>query len=145
MTGPQIPIQTEPVVDDNKNVTLPWQAFFEAVANGDPGNTWTPTFQSLTHTGADPTITGVYYFLSDKLTYFRITITPASGGDTSAVAGTTYCDNYPLTIGAQAGSLTIGGSGAAAAGITDGTRRIYTGTWTNAAVPISIMGIIELQ
>lgn len=145
MTGPQVPIQTEPMVDDKKIVTLPWQAFFEAVAGGDPGNDWKPTFQGLTFTGPDPTLTGTYYFLSDKLTYFRIVVTPSAGNTTSAVAGTTYCDNYPLNIGNDGLAATIGGSGAAIAAVTAGTARIYTGTWTTAAVPITICGIIELR
>lgn len=144
MSSPQIPPRTEPMVDNQKNVTLPWQAFFESTSAGDPGNNWTPTFQSLSFTGPAPDLKGVFYFLSQKLVYFHIIIVPGTGGDTSGVAGTTYCDNFPLNISVDGGSFTIGGSSAAVAAITAGTKRVYTGTWTNAVVPITIVGIAEL-
>lgn len=145
MSQAQIPAQTEPVVDTARNITLPWQAFFEGSAAGDPGNLWTPTFQGLSSTGPAPTISGTYYYLSNKLCYFHIVITPGSGGTTSGVAGTTYCDNFPLGIAVDGISGTIGGSGAAVAAIASGTKQIYTGTWTSAAVNITIVGIVELQ
>lgn len=145
MSQPQLPPRTEPVVDQGRNITLPWQAWAEAISAGDPGNIWTPTFQGLTSTGPAPTLVGTYYFISQKLVYFHVIVTPGSGGNTSAVAGTTYCDNFPLNISVDGLSATIGGSGAAVAAVTATTKRIYTGTWTNAAVPITLVGIIELQ
>lgn len=145
MSGPQIPPNTEPLVDDDKNVTLPWQAYFESTSEGDPGNSWTPTFQGLTSAGSPPTFSGNYYYLSQKLAYFSIVITPGSGGSTSAVAGTTYCDNFPLNLAVDSVAATIGGTGAAVGAIASGTKQIYTATWTSATGNITITGIVELQ
>lgn len=145
MSGPQIPPNTEPLVDGDKNVTLPWQAYFESTSEGDPGNVWTPTFQGLTSTGPAPTFTGTYYYLSQKLAYFSIVIAPGSGGDTSAVAGTTYCDNFPLSLSVDSVAATIGGAGAAVAAVASSAKQIYTATWTGATGNITIVGIVELQ
>ena len=142
MTQAQLPIQTEPLVDDNKFVTLPWQVFLESLSTGDLGTTFTPTFTGLTETGT-ATITGIYYRLSQKVCLFRITITPAT--DTSAVAGTTYCNNFPLIFTSDGVSFSISGFTAAAAGVTSGDNRIYTGTWTNIANPVTIVGIGEVR
>lgn len=144
MSAPQIPPNTEPMVDADKNVTLPWQAYFESTSEGDPGNVWAPTFQGLSSTGPAPTFGGTYYYLSQKLAYFHIVITPGSGGDTSAVAGTTYCDNFPLSLAVDSASTTIGGTGAAVGAISASAKQIYTATWTNAAGNITIVGIVEL-
>ncbi len=145
MSSPQIPPNTEPMVDSNRNVTLPWQAFFESTSAGDPGNIWTPTFQGLSSTGPTPAFTGTYYYLSQKLAYFHIVIKPGSGGTTSAVAGTTYCDNFPLNLAVDSVAATVGGTGAALGAIASGTKQIYTATWTSAAGIITIVGIVELQ
>ncbi len=142
MTQAQLPIQTEPLIDDKKFITLPWQVFFESLSTGDLGTSFTPTFVGLTSTGT-PTFTGVYYRLSQKVCFFRITITPAT--DTSAIAGTTYCDNFPLTFTNPGVSFSISGSTAATAGISASDNRIYTGTWTTITNPITISGIVEVR
>lgn len=140
MALPILPPNTEALVDDDKLTTLTWLSFFDNVSRGDSGAIWTPTFTGLTETGT-ATKTGKYWRLSNALTYFRIVITPAT--DTSAVAGTTYCDNFPLSI-AQAGvSASLSGSSAAVAGITSSPKRIYTGTWTTITTPVTLVGIVE--
>lgn len=145
MSAPQIPPNTEPMVDKDQNVTLPWQAYFESTSEGDPGNVWTPTFQGLTSTGPAPTFNGTYYYLSQNLAYFHIVVTPGSGGTTSAVAGTTYCDNFPLNLAIDGVAATIGGAGAAVGAIASQNKQIYTATWTSATGNITIVGIVELQ
>jgi hypothetical protein len=142
MTQAQLPIQTEPLIDDKKFITLPWQIWAEGVTVGDPGTTFTPTFTGLTETGP-ATITGIYYRLSQKVCFFRITITPTT--DTSATLGTTYCNNFPLTFTNNGVSYSISGFTVAAAGITAGDNRIYTGTWTNIANAITIVGFGEVR
>lgn len=137
---PLLPPKTETLIDEDKFATLNWLAFFEDLAIGDTGTTWTPTFVGLTEVGT-ATKTGIYWRLSNRLTYFRIVITPTT--NTSAVAGTTYCDNFPLNI-AQAGvSVSLSGSSAALAGITSSPKRIFTGTWTTITTPITLVGIVE--
>jgi hypothetical protein len=140
MSLAQLPLRTEPLVDEQRFITLPYQAFFEGLASGDLGTSFTPLFTNLTETGT-ATITGVYYRLGVKLCAFVIVITPAT--DTSAVAGSTYC-NFPLTFTKQGFAVSIIDSSAAVAGITT-TGRIYTGTWTAQTVPVTIMGIGEVQ
>ncbi len=142
MTQAQLPIQTEPLIDDKKFITLPWQVFFESLSTGDLGTPFTPTFVGLTSTGT-PTSTGVYYRLSQKVCFFRITITPAT--DTSAIAGTTYCNNFPLTFTNPGVSFSISGSTAATARISSSDNRIYTGTWTTITNPVTIIGIAEVR
>lgn len=142
MSLPELPLQSEAVVDDNKNITLPWQVSLEAISAGDTGTTWTPVFTGLTATGT-PTITGIYYQISKALAYFRIVITPAT--NTSAVNGTTYCDNFPLTFKNDSANTTVSGFTAATSGTTTSGNRIYTATWTSIASPITICGVAEVN
>ncbi len=142
MSKPELPPKFEPVVDENQVATLTWQIFFDAIASGDAGTTFTPTFTGLTEVGT-ATKTGVYYRLSNKLVYFALTITP--GTNTSSVLGTTYCNNFPLTFKNNSSSMSISGFTASAAGVEQSTNRIYTATWTNITNPITITGIAEAQ
>lgn len=140
---PLLPPRTETLIDDDKFATLNWLAFFEDVAVGDVGTTWTPTFVGLTETGGTATKTGRYWRLSNTLAYFRIVITPVT--DTSAVNGTTYCDNFPLTITAAGACFTISGFTAGISGITSADKRIYPTTWTTITTPITLTGIVEVR
>lgn len=142
MTIPLLPPKSEPVVDNNKFATLNWLVFFDEVALGDLGTAWTPTFVGLTEVGT-ATKTGIYYRISQRLTFFRIVITP--GTNTSAVSGTTYCNNFPLNMISDGFSISCSGSTAGVAGSTYSDRRIYTSTWTNITTPITIVGIAEVQ
>lgn len=126
---------------DGITLTMPWLLFFNQTYNGDAGTNWTPTFTSLTTSGT-PTITGRYYKISQYLCYFNILITP--GTNTSSIAGTTYCDNFPLTMASNGVCMSVannlgGGLGMAVAS----SNRIYTPTWTTVTTPINILGIVE--
>lgn len=141
MTIPLVPPKTEPVVGNDKFATLPWLVFFDQVATGDGGTRWTPTFVGLTETGT-ATKTGVYYRISSRLVFFRIVITPAT--DTSATAGTTYCDNFPLVIANAGFSVSLSDYTAGVAGFTSSNRRIYTVSWSALTTPVTIVGIVEV-
>jgi len=140
MSLPILPPKTEPLVDKDKFITLPWLIFQDGLATGDAGTSWTPTFTGLTETGT-ATKTGVYYRISSKLVYYRIVITPAT--DTSAANGTTYCNNFPLTMSANGANITCSGFTAAVAGSTSSDNRINVATWTAITTPITIIGIAE--
>lgn len=142
MTLAIIPAKGEPVVDQTQLATLYWQIFFEGLASGDAGTPWNPVFTGLSATGT-PTITGIYYQISSKLSYFRITITPAGGGDTTSVAGTTYCDNFPLTMLGNSANVTLSGFTAVVGGTTAADKKIYPASWSAIASPITIIGIAE--
>lgn len=142
MTIPLLPPKTEELVDDNKFPTLNWLAFFDNIATGDSGNSWTPTFVGLTEVGT-ATKTGKYWRLNKSLVYFRITITPSTS--TTAVNGTTYCDNFPLIITNDGANLTVSTYTAAPAGTTSADKRIWTASWTAIASPIHIVGIAEVR
>lgn len=140
MTIPLLPPKTEPLVDNDKFMTLQWLIFQDELANGDAGTTWTPTFVGLTEVGT-ATKTGVYYRLSKKLVVYRIVVTP--GTNTSATAGTTYCDNFPLVMNAAGPVFSLSDYTATITGSTPSNRRIYTGTWAALTTPITITGIVE--
>lgn len=142
MSLAELPLQSEALVDDNKNITLPWQVFLEEAANGDAGTAWSPSFVGLTTTGV-PTITGVYYQISKTLTYFRITITPAT--DTTSVLGTTYCSNFPLTFKNDSANTTTISYTAAVSGNTVSGNRIYAASWAATALPVTIVGLAEVN
>ena len=142
MSRALLPPKTEPLIDDNKFPTLNWLAFFDGLATGDTGTAWTPTFTGLTETGT-ATKTGVFYRLTNKLAYFRIVITPAT--DTTAVAGTTYCNNFPLNISAAGLVGTVSGFTAAVSGATSADKRIYTAAWAAITTPVTIIGLLEVS
>lgn len=140
MTIPLLPPKTEPVVDNQKFANFNWLVFFDELANGDAGTPWTPTFSGLTEVGT-AVKTGVYYRISKKLIYYRIVITP--GTNTSATLGTTYCNNFPLTMSANGANVTLSSYTAAVSGSTSSDNRIYTATWSLITTPITIIGIAE--
>lgn len=142
MTLPLLPPKTEELIDEQKFTTLNWLSFFDSLATGDTGTTWTPNFVGLTEVGT-ATKTGKYWRLSKSLVYYRLTITP--GTNTSAVNGTTYCDNFPLVITNDGANLSISSFTASPAGTTSADKRIYTATWTTIASPIHIIGIAEVR
>jgi hypothetical protein len=141
MSRALLPPKQEAMVDDDKFTTLNWNVFFEGIADGDAGTVWVPTFTGLTETGT-ATKTGKYYRISKALAYYRIVITPAT--DTSAVSGTTYCNNFPLTITNAGVSVTLSSYTAAVSGVTASDKRIYTATWTNIVTPVTLVGILEI-
>ncbi len=140
MTIPLLPPKTEPLVDNDKMMTLQWLIFQDELANGDAGTSWTPTFTGLTETGM-ATKTGVYYRISKKLFFYRIVITPAT--NTSATAGVTYCNNFPLTMNAAGVVFSLSDFTATINGSTASNKRIYTGTWAALTTPVTLIGIVE--
>jgi len=137
----QPPPITNPVVDENQVATMPWVLFYNQLFTGDAGTSWTPTFTSLTETGT-ATITGRYYKLSQYLCYFNVTVTPAT--DTSAVAGTTYINNFPLTASANGICFAVSGNlGTNSGMVVASNNRIYVPTWTAVTVPVTVIGLVE--
>lgn len=140
-------LKTPPIkwkmLSDNDELELPWITFFDQVYNGDAGDAWTPTFQSLGSTGT-PTITGRYYRISQYILYFNILVTPAT--DTTSTAGTTYVDNLPVTAYNNGICMTISNNLGGAIGMVNATNnRIYTPAWTSVTTPINIIGLVEAR
>lgn len=143
MSGVAAPPIYEPIVDKNGTVSLPWILFFNQIFTGDTGTEWTPAFTGLTSTGT-PTLSGIYYKINQRLTYFRAVVTPAT--DTSAIAGTTFINNFPLTIRANGSCLaTAGTAGSIGGSVVASSNRIYVPTWTLVTVPVTITGLIEAR
>lgn len=137
----QPPPIMNPLAEEGLVATMPWILFFNQVFTGDAGEDWTPTFSSLTTTGT-PTITGRYYKISQFLCFFKITITPAT--DTTAVAGTTYVDNFPLTASGDGICFAVSGNlGTNSGMVTSSNNRIYVPGWTAVTVPLTVVGIVE--
>jgi len=135
------PLQT-PMTDDQQGLSMPWLLFFNQTFEGDRGNSWTPTFTSLTITGT-PTITGRYYRISQSLCYFNVSIVPAT--DTSATAGTTYVDNFPLTATANGICFSLWGNlGTNAGMVVSSNNRIYVPSWTTVTVPLTVIGMVQI-
>lgn len=130
----------EILADENGKAKIPWIQFFNQNYTGDKGTTWTPTFTSLGSTGT-PTITGRYMKLVSGLCYFIVKIVPAT--DTSSVGGTTFINNFPLNITNDGGINAVSGGTGGVGQAVGGTTNIYTPTWTNVTVPVTITGLIE--
>lgn len=133
----------EPLSQEKSGIaSLPWILFFNQLFGGDKGTPWTPTFTNLTVVGATPTITGNYYKISQALAYFKVKIVP--GTNTSAVAGTTYIDNFPLTMAGDGACLAVSGLLGTNAGMCEqASNRVYVPAWTTVTVPLSIVGMVE--
>lgn len=139
----QAPPIYEKIAGEDGKPPLPWILFFQQSFDGDAGVDWVPTFTSLTTVGT-PTITGRYYKLSKYLTFFRVTIVPETS--TTATAGTTYINNFPLTFRNDGVCWAVsGGFGANAGHIVASTNRIYVPAWSAVTVPLSILGVGEAQ
>lgn len=138
----QNPPTRQPLTDENGDLTMPWLLFFNQTFNGDAGTSWTPTFVSLTEVGGSATITGRYYKISNYLCFFNILITPVT--NTSAVAGTTYADNFPLTSNANGVCATVSNKLGGGLGMVEASsNRIYVPAWTTVTTPINVIGIVE--
>lgn len=133
------PVYAEMVGDDAK-VNLQWLLFFNQLYSGDTGTSWTPTFTNLTISGT-PTITGKYFKIG-ALTYFWVRIVPATS--TTSTAGTTYIDNFPLSVVSDGACLAVSGLlGGSAGQIEAGTNRIYVPAWLAVTVPLTVVGLCE--
>lgn len=131
-----------PVVDQGGIATIPWTLYFNSTFTGDAGTTWIPQFTNLTVVGASPTITGRIYRLSRYISYFSVNIVP--GTNTSATAGSTYINNFPLTMRADGICFAVSGLLGSNSGSCDRTsNRVYVPTWTTVTVPLTVIGIVE--
>ena len=152
MTSISPPPLYEPVVeksDDpaiNTHIATPaWALFFNSIFTGDTGTDWTPTFQNLGSTGT-PTFSGRHYRIGRSLSYFRIVITPAT--NTTSVSGTTYCDNFPLTMRGDGVCFSVdpaAGVGGSIGVCQESNNRIYTPSWTSVTNPVIIIGMVEAR
>lgn len=131
------------ICDEDLLVTQPWLLHFIGNYQGDVGSTWTPTFQNLTEVGT-PTITGRYYRLIRRICYFAVRIVP--GTNTSATAGTTYIDNFPLIFTGDGICFAVTGNlGDGPGHVVSGSNRIYVPSWSAVTVPLTIIGMGEVQ
>ena len=147
MTKVSPPPINEPLTDLNNPVenagiaSIPWILFFNQIYKGDTGSTWTPTFTDLTIDGT-PTVTGRYYKLIGSIVYFVVDITPATS--TTSTSGTTYIDNFPLTIqGSGICFAVTNGTGSVSGMCAAANNRIYVPGWTTITTPLSVIGIVE--
>jgi hypothetical protein len=137
----QAPPIYSPVVEKDGKATLPYILFFNQLFTGDVGTDWTPTFTNLTQVGA-PVITGHYYKLSDSLVYFRVKIIPSTS--TTSSAGSTYINNFPLTISGDGACFALSGLLGTSAGMCDqASGKIYVPAWSAVTIPLSIVGLVE--
>ncbi len=137
----QEPPTRNPLTEEDGVLTMPWLLFFNQLFNGDAGADWTPEFTSLTSVGV-PAVTGRYYQISKYLCYFNILVTP--GTNTSATAGTTYVNNFPLTASGNGVCMTVSNNlGGGLGMIVSSNNRIYVPGWTTVTTPINILGIVE--
>lgn len=132
----------DPIYNEDKSMNPSWVLFFNQAYIGDLGVPWTPTFQNLGTSGT-PSFSGRYYKLSQELAYFRIDITP--GTSTTSTQGSTYCDNFPLTVRGMGLCAAVGGSVGVGIGAVQTTGRIYLPGWSGVTVPVSIVGICEAK
>ncbi len=133
----------EPVVDDTGIAALQWILFFNNIFTGDTGTSWNPTFTNLTEVGI-PTITGKYYKLSQSLVYFSVRIVPSTS--TSSTAGSTYINNFPLSVFGDGICFAVSGLLGSSSGMVDAaTDRIYPPAWSAVTVPLTIVGIAEAR
>lgn len=143
MTAPTPPPVRDQVIDGEGFATLPWVLHFTQLYQGDTGEAWTPTFQSLATSGT-PTITGRYYRIIRRIAFFWVRIVP--GTNTSATAGTTYIDNFPLTFTSDGICFAVSGNlGSSAGHIVASNNRIYVPGWSAVTVPLTIVGIGEVS
>ena len=137
----QPPPTRNPLTEKQGELTMPWLLFLNQTFNGDSGTPWTPTFISLTEVGT-ATITGRYYQISQYLCYFNVLVTP--GTNTSAVAGTTYIDNFPLTSASNGFCLAVTNKLGGSLGMVEASsNRIYVPGWTTITTPLNIIGVVE--
>jgi len=139
------PPNSQNIVNSNKDLTAPlqWISFFNQTYTGDAGQSWLPTFTSLTTTVGSPTITGYYTQLSKYVCLFNIVVTPASGGTTSATAGTTYASNFPLTMNGDGVCWAVANNLGTSAGMcTQINSRVYVPTWTTVSNPVTVIGLV---
>lgn len=143
MTLAAPPVQ-QPLMDQGGDTNVLWILFFNSIFNGDAGVAWTPIVGGLGNGGGAPKISGRVYKLSNYLTFFRFTIVPASGGNTSSVAATTYVSNFPYIMSGDGLCGSVSSKTGGSLGMCEqATNKIWLPPWTTVGAPISIIGIVE--
>ena len=142
-----MPLSPAPITQKISNKdglpTLPWVLFFNQNFEGDAGEAWSPNFVGLTISGT-PTITGRFYRLSQYLVFFKIDIEPDTS--TSATAGSTYVDNFPLGVTGNGFCTVVAGNTGGSIGMVRASdKRIYVPAWTNVTDTVSVLGICEAR
>lgn len=144
MTGVSPAPIYDQVIDEEGKANLSWILFFNSLYEGDTGTEWTPTFTSLTEVGGSATITGRYYRVGRRLCYFRVLITPVT--NTSATAGTTYINNFPITFSNDGFCVAMtANTGSNAGHVVASNNRIYVPSWTTITTPITVVGVAEVS
>jgi hypothetical protein len=142
MTGVSPPPNKAEMIDVGGLPTIPWALFFEGIWNGDNGTPWTPVFVGLTEVGGSATMAGKIYRIGRTLCYFTVTVTPVT--NTSATAGTTYINNFPLSIKGNGACLALASNTGGNSGmVVQASQRIYVPGWTAVAVPVTVVGFCE--
>lgn len=140
MTAISPPPIDEPVVDENRVSTLPWVLFFNQLFTGDTGTSWDPTWTGLTTVGT-PTYNSTYYRIG-PIVYFRVQI--IAGTNTSATAGTTYINNFPLDFRADGAVFVVNNNlGTGSGHVVSANNRIYVPGWTTVSTPLTVVGFAE--
>ena len=144
MSNLQPPPIQEPVTDETGALPMPWVLFFTNLFQGDTGTEWTPTFDNLTQVGGSATITGRYRYISRQLVYFSIRIVPAT--NTTATAGATAVNNFPLTLASDGAVFAVSGLVGTGSGMVNASdNKIYVPAWAAVTVPVTVVGIAEVQ
>lgn len=130
---------TQPVINNDGLPTLPWTLFFNQTYNGDSGNEWTPEFVNLSGTF---TATGRFYRISQYLSFFTVNIEPDTA--TSATAGSTYIEGFPLNFTNDSFNTVVSGTTGGNIGMNvSSTNRIYVPEWTSISTPLTVLGFGE--
>lgn len=136
------PPLNQPLLDASGQIPMQWILFFNQIYYGDAGQEWIPTFNSLTIVGATPQVDGRVYQLSKYLTMFTAKITP--GTNTSAVAGTTFIDNFPFIMQGDGIVFAVSGRLGSSSGMCEkASNKIWVPGWTTVTVPLTLVGIVE--
>ena len=127
-----------PIADEEGVATVPWAVFFNGLFQG-VAESWQPTFVNLTENGA-ATKTGRFMQLNQGLVYWDAEITP--GTDVSATAGSTYINNFPLTLTRDSFCIAVsGGLGGTPGHAVAANNRIFIPSLSSVTVPITICGV----
>lgn len=138
------PPLNQPLLNPDGSIPMQWILFFNQIYNGDAGQAWTPTFNSLTISGSIPKVTGRVYQLSKYLTMFTANLIP--GTNTSAVAGTTFIDNFPFIMQGDGLVFAVSGRLGSSSGMCEkATNKIWVPAWTTVTVPLTLVGFVEAE
>lgn len=143
MTVQPPPTEHPLITDKDGFADLQWILFFNQLFNGDAGTAWVPTLQGLTTVGV-PKVSGRVYRISQYLSIFVATITPAQNGNVTSVAGSTFINNFPLRMQGNGFNIAVSGNLGSIAGMCDGaSNNIYIPTLTGVTIPVTIIGFVE--